>query len=197
LNFRNVKSVYTVCCIVLCLVLLAPALDIILPSPGSEKFSELWILGPGHKMEGYPYNIFPETDYHVFLGVSNQMGSLEYYLVRVKLANQSDSLPDKSAGIPSSLPTAYEYRLFVENNATLETDFSFSFNDISFEGNVGRISALTINGKAINVSKPVTRDASDNGFHYTIFFELWIYNSTISNFQFHDRSVGFRIVVNR
>ena len=196
MNFKRVKSVYIVCCILLCLLFLVPVLAVILPSPQSEKFSEFWILGPNHKMEGYPYDILPEAGYHVYLGVGNQMGGLEYYLVKVKLANQSDSLPDRSIGTPSNLPTIFEYRVFLEHNATWETDFSFSFSDISFEGNACIISTLKINGTSINVSKPVTRDAADNGFHYEIFFELWIYNSTISNFQFHNRSVGFRVLVN-
>jgi hypothetical protein len=190
-NSKHMKSVYAFSCIVLCVIFLMPTLAITLPALGDEKFSVLWLLGPAHMMEGYPHNVVQGENYQVFLGVANQMGELEYYLIRVKLANQSEPLPDNSAGTPSSLPDVYEYRLFLQNNATWEINFSFSLNGVSFEGNTSMISIFSIDGHVINVNKIAMRDAVDNGFHYELFFELWIYNSTSSTFQYHDRFVGF------
>jgi hypothetical protein len=192
-KFENARRVYIFICVVLCLILLLPTVAVTVPFPEGQRFSELWILGPTHMMEGYPFNVSIGANYHVFLGVGNHMGGLEYYSVRVKLRNQSEPMPDDSAGIPSGLPSVYEYRLFLQNNAIWETEFSFSFSGVSFEGNVGRISTIMIDGYPVNVNKITTQNEGDNGFRYELFFELWIYNSTISAFQFHDRSVGFWI----
>jgi hypothetical protein len=192
-NYTNMKNLYMLSCVVLCLVFLSPTLAVIVRLPEGEKFSELWVLGPTHQMENYPFYVSQGVTYHVFLGVGNKMGSLEYYSIRVKLRNQTEPMPDNSAGIPSELQTAYEYRIFLLSNATWETDFSFCLADASSNGNISRISTVLINGLSIDASKIGFKDERNNGFYYELFFELWIYNSTISAFQFHNRSVGFWI----
>jgi hypothetical protein len=190
-NFETVKLFYVFSCIVLCLVILSPTLLTIVPFPEGEKFSEIWLLGPTHMMEGYPFDVSPGAGHHVFLSVGNQMGGLEYYSLQVKLRNESEPMPDKLAGTPSGLPTVYDYRLFLRNNATWEKEFSFSFQDVAFEGNVCRISKILIEDHVVNVDKIALQNEGDKGFYYQVFFELWIYNATISAFQFHNRYVGF------
>ena len=196
MNFKNMKTLYVLSCVILCIIFLLPSLATIVHFPEGEKFSELWILGPAHQMGDFPFKVSQGVTYRVFLGVGNQMGSLEYYLIRVKLRNQTEPIPDNSAGIPSELPTIYEYRTFLLNNATWEAEFPFSLRDVSFKGNISRISTIFINGLPINVNKIGFIDENNNGFYYELFFELWIYNSAISAFQFHNRSVGFWINLN-
>ena len=191
MNFKKLRNVYVFSCIGLCLIFLSPTLAIIIPVPEGQEFSELWILGPTHIMGDYPFNVSIGSNYHVFLGVGNQMGRLEYYLVKVKLRNQSESMPDSSLGVPSELPATYEYQLFLRDNSTWETEFTFSLRDVSSKGSVGRISTIVINGYAFSIDKVATQDESDGGFYYELFFELWIYNATISDFQFHNRYAGF------
>jgi hypothetical protein len=190
-NFKKLRNVYVFSCIGLCLIFLSPTLAIIIPVPEGQEFSELWILGPTHIMGDYPFNVSIGSNYHVFLGVGNQMGRLEYYLVKVKLRNQSESMPDSSLGVPSELPATYEYQLFLRDNSTWETEFTFSLRDVSSEGSVGRISTIVINGYPLSVDKIATQDESDGGFYYELFFELWIYDATISGFRFHNRYAGF------
>ena len=191
MNFKKLRNVYVFSCIGLCLIFLSPTLAIIIPVPEGQEFSELWILGPTHIMGDYPFNVSIGSNYHVFLGVGNQMGRLEYYLVKVKLRNQSESMPDSSLGVPSELPATYEYQLFLRDNSTWETEFTFSLRDVSSKGSVGRISTIVINGYAFSIDKIATQDETDGGFYYELFFELWIYNATISDFQFHNRYAGF------
>ena len=191
MNFETVKLFYVFSCIALCLVILSPTLLTIVPFPEGEKFSEIWLLGPTHMMEGYPFDVSPGASHHVFLSVGNQMGDLECYSLQVKLRNESEPMPDKLAGTPSGLPTVYDYRLFLRNNATWEKEFSFSFQDVTFEGNVCRISKILIEDNVVNVDKIALQNEGDKGFYYQVFFELWIYNATISAFQFHNRYVGF------
>jgi hypothetical protein len=196
-NFKNVGRLYVFSCVALCLIFLSPTLAVIVPFPEGEKFSELWILGSTHIMEDYPFDVSPGVNYHVFLGVGNQMGELECYSVRVKLRNQSEPSPGSETGLPSSLEPIFEYRVFLINNSTWEKEFSFSFEAVSFEGNVSRVSRLSISGYDVNVSKVGVWDDANSGFYYQLFFELWIYNATVSGFQFHNRWVGFWLNMSR
>jgi hypothetical protein len=101
------------------------------------------------------------------------------------------------AGQPSTFKPAYEYRLFLRNNETWEEEFEFSLEDISFEENVGRVSRLSINGHDALVDKTVIWDEAKSGFYCQFLFELWIFNTTTSGFQFHDRSVWFWFNITR
>lgn len=197
MNFETLKFFYVFSCVALCLVIFSPTLLAIVSFPEGEKFSEMWILGPTYMLEGYPFAVSPGTSYHVVLGVGNQMGGLEYYSIRVKLRNESKPMPDHSVGTPSGLPTIYEYRLFLPNNATWEKDVSFSFREVSFEGNVCRVSKILIDDCVVNVDEIAVQDEGDRGFYYEVFFEMWIYNATSSAFQFHNRYVGFWVNMGR
>lgn len=197
MNLGNVKLLYVITCISLGLIILSPTLFAFFPAlPKEKNFSELWILGPNHMMEDYPSSVSLGVTYSVFLGVGNQMGRAEYYSIQLKIRNQSDPLPENSIGFLSSLPAVCEYRLFLQNDATWEKELSFALSDVSFERETSRISTIFIDGYPVDVDKIALLDEENNVFYYELFFELWIYNSTISTFQFHNRSVGFWINLN-
>jgi len=125
------------------------------------------------------------------LGVGNHMGGLEYYSVYVKFRNQSEPLPDSVNAVPSVLEPVFEYSVFLRDNATWEKEILFSFDGVSFKGNVSKVSRVLIDGYAVDVDKVAVWDEANTGFYYQLFFELWIYNVTTSSFQFHNRFVGF------
>jgi len=196
-NFGDLKLLYVLSCIALCLVILSPSLATVVSFPGGERFSELWILGQDHMAEGYPFSVSAGESYRVYLGVANHMGDLEYYSVYVKFRNQSEPLPDSVNAVPSVLEPVFEYRFFLRDNATWEKEVLFSFEGVSFEGNVSRVSRVLIDGYAVNVDKVAVWDEANTGFYYQLFFELWIYNVTTSSFQFHNRFVGFWLNITR
>lgn len=190
MNLENAKLFYIISCVFLGFVILAPALFAVAPLPGGESFSELWILGENHVLGSGTLNVLINTPYTVYLGVSNHMGSLEYYTVYVKLRSQAQAFQENGTPEPSSLESIFQYRLFLENNETWEKDFTFSFEKVSFEQNESRVSLLSINDNNVSVDTTGVRDESDGGFYYQLAFELWIYNSTTSAFQYHDRYVS-------
>jgi hypothetical protein len=196
-NFGNAKLVYVFSCVVLSLIILSPTLAEVVTFPSGEQFSELWILGPNRMAEGYPFNVSAGEAYKVYLGVGNHMGDLNYYRVYVKFRNQSEPLPNSTAGLPSPLEPVFEYNVFLRDNATWEKEFSFSFEGVSFEGNVSRVSKVLVGGYAVDVNKIAVWNETNNVFYYQLFFELWIYNATVSGFQFHNRWVGFRLNMSR
>jgi hypothetical protein len=196
-NFGDAKLVYAFSCVVLSLIILSPTLAMVIPFPSGEQFSELWILGPERMLEGYPFNVSEAESYKVYLGVGNQMGDLGYYRVYVKFRNESEPLPNSTAGVPSSLEPVFEYDVFLRNNETWEREVSFSFEDVSFEGDVCRVSKVLIGEYAVDVSKTAVWNETSNAFYYQLFFELWLYNATVSGFQFHNRWVGLWLNMSR
>jgi hypothetical protein len=196
-NLGDAKLVYAFSCVVLSLIILSPTLAMFIPFPSGEQFSELWILGPERMLEGYPFNVSPDESYKVYLGVGNQMGDLGYYRVYVKFRNESEPLPNSTAGVPSSLEPVFEYDVFLRNNETWEREVSFSFEDVSFEGDVCRVSKVLIGEYAVDVSKTAVWNETSNAFYYQLFFELWLYNATVSGFQFHNRWVGLWLNMSR
>ena len=118
------------------------------------------------------------------------MGALSYYKVIVKFRNEFELSPNRTAGFPSPLEPVFEYHVFLNNNETWENDFSFSFSDVSFEDDMCTVSNLMIGESSIDVRKTVEWNATSNAFHYQLLFELWIFNATVSDFQYHNRWVG-------
>jgi hypothetical protein len=173
---------------------LSPTLFSVVSFPSGERFSELYILGSDHMLENIPFNITANSFYTVYLGIGNHMGEAESYLVYVKLRNQTEPLPDSTAGLSSSLVPIFEYRLILNDDEIWEKEVSFSFDATSFDGNESsKVSALFINEYSVSVDKVALWNKEKNGFFYQLFFELWIYNSKTSLFEFHNRSVGFML----
>jgi len=63
-----------------------------------------------------------------------------------KFRNQTDALPNATAGTPSPLPQLYEYRFFVEDGKNWTSALEFSFYGVSFRGNESVVEGLNING---------------------------------------------------
>lgn len=193
MNIVDAKLVYAFFCVILGLIILWPTLTIVIPSPSEERFSELWLLGPNRTLDGYPFNVSPNEAYKVYLGVGNQMGNLRYYRVIVKLRNESEPLPNSTAGIPSPLEPIFEYNAFLRNNETWEKEFSFAFDGVMFGGDVCRVSNVLIDDYTVAVNKTAVWNATSSEFSFQLFFELWLYDATSSSFQFHNRRVGLRL----
>jgi len=169
------------------------AMFIRLPS-GSERFSELWLLGPGHKAEDYPFNVEVDKTYSVYVGVGNRLGYSAYYMVYVKFRNQTQPLPIDSNATPSALPTLYEFNFFVRYGEVWETLLNFRILDAELFSENGKnftsVNNLAINEIPSRVDSLSVWDEARNGFYYQLFFELWLYNMTTQSFQYHNRFVA-------
>lgn len=190
MNLNDYKIIFASVFLVLVLVGASPTLSMVISLPAGERFSELWLLGPGHLTEGYPFNVTEGASYSVFLGVANHMRGLEYYAIYVKLRNQTESFPNATLGIPSQLAPLYEYPAFLSDGETWEKNVTFSFSGVVFESNSCRVSYLSIDGFRFFVNKTVSWDAVNKGYYFELFFELWLYNAPQSQFVYHDRFVG-------
>jgi hypothetical protein len=190
LSLSNYRIVFVAVALMGVLVCCVPSVLLFAHSPGEQKFSELYVLGPGHMAEGYPFNVVAGVSYLVYVGVGNHMGSSMYYAVYVKFRNATESAPNATTGTPSDLPVLYEYRAFLSEGETWEAGLSFSFSDVLVDGNVSSsVGKIRLNDAVVDVGKTASWNIESNGFYYQLFAELWIYNPTSDGFDYHNRFI--------
>ena len=195
MNPQEYKVLFLVVISVLALLVASPALQRLLVYPQTEFFTELWLLGPEHKGENYPFNIRRNDNYDVFLGVGNHLGQCAYYVVEVKFRNESMSAPDSFDRTPSSLPSLFSMTVFVADKEVLERRLTFSF-DYGFDEAVSRVefNSMTLNGAALNLQGLTSEwNATTRRFYGNLIFELWIYNESTGVFGYHERFVDLKL----
>ena len=182
---------------ILVLLVASPALSRLLVLPRTEFFTELWILDSNHGAEDYPFNISRNHNYLVHLGVGNHLGYCAYYLAEVKLCIQPESYPNSltHTNTPSSLPPLFNATIFVSDEGDWEVPVTFSFD---YEQNETlsqvKIHSITLNDASLSIAgDEVAWDPVEGGFFSNLFFELWLYNSTLQTFQYHERFVNLRL----
>jgi hypothetical protein len=191
LRFQDYRSVFLGVSLISVLLATSPVLSVVVSlTNGSERFSELWLLGPDHMAENYPFNVHVGEQYSVYLGLGNHMGESKYYAVYVKFRNQTQPLPNATLSTPSALLALNELRAFVSDGGTWEKLVTFSFLDVSRFGNSSFVNRLVIDDRVVWVNSSAIWDSENKGFYYQLFFELWLYNATIQGFEFHNRFVG-------
>jgi hypothetical protein len=189
-NLEEYRTLFMVATLGLALVAASPALGVVLPEVGSERFSEFWLLGPNHMIGDYPSNVVSGEVYNVFLGVENHMGGSEYYRVYVKFGSGSEFLPDIDGGVPSVLSPLYEWQFFVGDGGVWESAVTFGFEDVVVEGDVLSVGGVVVDGEGFPVDVSVVWDSEKGGYFFVLFFELWCYDVEYDSFRFDDRFVG-------
>jgi uncharacterized membrane protein len=195
MNLQEYEVLFIVVISILALLVASPVLQRLLVYPQTEVFTEMWLLGPEHKAENYPFNITIGENYHVFLGIANHLEQCTYYLIQLKFRNQTQSAADSFNRTPSTLLPLYSITVFVADKEKLEIPISFSFNYVQNSYNETllqvRFLGMTFNDAVLNLNGyTAVWDAERSGFFGNLFFELWIYNSTVGALQYHERFTG-------
>ncbi len=193
MKLEGYKLVFVAVGLIGVLLIATPALAGAIRLPGGAKFSELYLLGPDQMAANYPFNIAVGQNYSVYVGVGNQLGSSAYYVLYVKLGNETDQMPNNTLGTPSSLPPLYEYRFSIQDSMNWESLLTFSVSNASIQGNNSQINTLQINGIAFNVDKPAMWDSNSTTFKYQLLFELWIYNDKSNSIEYNNRFVDLML----
>jgi hypothetical protein len=194
MNLQNYRVFFIAVTGILVLVVASPALSRLLVYPRTEFFTELWLLGPNHKAEDYPFNLTRNQNYSVFLGIGNRLGYCAYYIVEIKFRNQTQSAPNTFNHTPSSLPTLYNITAFVADEEIWETPLTFSF-DYKLNQTLSQIefNSLTLNNVRLDLRNYMaTWNSGAKGYFGYLFFELWIYNNSINDFLYHERFVSLK-----
>jgi hypothetical protein len=207
-NPKKYRTVFLVITLGLVLVAASPMFTTVVELPeNSNAFSELWLLGPEHTADDYPYNVTEGEAYNVFVCLGNQMTSSEYYKLYVKFGNNTQFNFDRSE--PSSLPHLYEFQAFVGDEGFWESPVSFGFQNVTLVDNVMvvdnvttvlpiqesmlSVDEVTINGIVFPVDATTSWDSADNGFIFRLSFELWHFDEALNDFSFHERVVDLRL----
>ncbi len=168
----------------------SPTVGLLIKPPSGEQFSELYVLGSSHMLEGIPFDIKAGVTYSVYLGIVNHMGSPYYYTSLVKFGNELQLLPNSTLGTPSPMPALYEYKSFISDGATWESPLTLQVNKLTFTDGTSKISDITINGIDFPVAQTSAWNPDKTGYYYTLLVELWIFNSTLGISQYHNRFVS-------
>jgi len=183
---------------ILTLLVASPFLSRVLVYPRTEFFTEFWILDADHKAENYPFNVTRNQNYIIYLGIGNRLGYCAYYMVQVKFLNwsQIELMPTRFGPIekrlPSSLPSLFNFTAFVADEQVYEIPITFSF-DYAWDQPPSKVelSSLRFNDTRLNMGGyKIYWNATRQEFRGFLFFELWLYNSSTANFQYHGRFVG-------
>ncbi len=190
MKLSDYKLVFVAVGLIGILLIASPTISTVLLLPEGEQFSKLYLLDREHMTNDYPFNVENGKEYLVYVGVGNHLIHTTYYVLQVKLGNQSDLLPNSTSTTPSPLQTLYEYRVFVAYNETWEATLAFNILEASFFGNQSSINKISINNVQFDVKKQSEWNDENTGFYYRLFIELWIFNPKLSSVQFHNRFVS-------
>jgi uncharacterized membrane protein len=175
------------------LLIASPAISGLVHLPGGAQFSELYLLGPQHLAQNYPFNVIEGQNYSVYVDASNQMSSSTYYLIETKLLNQTDLRPNDSNGKSSSAPPLYEYQFMIQNGKTWESSLNFSILDASISNLKSQVNTVQINGVSFNINKPSEWNSSTSTFGYQLLIELWTYNQSSNAILYDSRFVDLQL----
>jgi len=222
MNLDEFKVLLLVVTAVMALFVASPALQRLLVYPQTEFFTELWLLGPEHMAEGFPYNITNDQGYNVFLGVANHLGHAAYYSVQVKFRNSTQSAPDSFNRTYSSLPSLYELNMIVPDEESREVSLTFGFDyafqtvtrvvyrNVTVSGGPGTNATVQQVPENVAVQQVVFNtlrfndhrlslqgyssdwNSETRAFFGNLVFELWIYDDSVGSFQYHERYVDLK-----
>jgi hypothetical protein len=198
MNIREHRVLFMAVTGILALLVASPALSRLLVYPRTEFFTEMWLLGPNHKAEDYPFDVSSGQNYSVFLGIGNHLGYCAYYLVEVKFRNSTQSAPYDfgllSNRTPSSLLSLYNITAFVTDGGTWEMPLTFSFDYTGTTSSTVQMRSLTLNNVNLNMSgSTIAWNLTTRTFSGFLFFELWICNRTTGVFQYNQRDVSLTL----
>ena len=195
-NPKKYGTIFLILVFTLALLAASPALSRLLVYPRTEFFTEFWVLDSNHETENYPFNISSSQNYNLYLGVKNYLGYCAYYMIKVKFRNQTQPAPESFGSIekraPSSLPSLFNLTAFIADKDDYEIPLTFSF-DYTHNKPLSRVefSGLKLNDMWANMSDCIISwDKDKRAFRGFLFFELWLYNNAVNDFQYHGRFVG-------
>jgi hypothetical protein len=187
IRIEDFKVIFAAVGLIGILIFSIPSFGLLIALPSSEGFSQLYILGSGHTLRDLPAKIKTGVNYSIYIGIDNELGVSSYYTCFVKIKNETDSFPNSTTQTPSSLPVLYVHRQIIPSGGKWETCLNIQFDELAANGNTSLLSRLTINDLSISIDKQSIFNSQKGGYHYSLLFELWIFNSTTNANQYNNR----------
>ena len=184
---RNLQSLRSLLPVFLTFLILFEAAAYTATTPGPrESFFQLYVLGPnGMASDYYPNNsayITVGEPVTWYIGVSNQMGSMQFVDIRIKLGNQTIDPPNDTTASPSPAPLVAEFERFIQDNGTIEIPFVWKILNFTSQSGRPRLLQLQIDNATYSIqNSPMC--SSFSSCRLRLVFELWTWNVNISDFQ--------------
>jgi hypothetical protein len=187
MRLQQYKTLILITTVALSLLIASPSIQQALVYPKTDRLTEFYLFGPNHDAT-YPSNITQTQNNKLYLEITNHEGSAQVYQVQVKFRNQTQSAPNSFNHTKSSLPPLATLTVAVAENSTEEIPLDIAFQYIPSGYLQLEMQNITINGYGLTVnSTTIAWDAQKFGFYGNLFFELSIYNSTTSSYQYYER----------
>ncbi len=153
-----------------------------MPTPRQQLF-QLYVLQPRHLAAEYYPNNNPNIGANIpvtwYLGVTNNMGSVQLVSIRVELSNATIPSPnDKQLEPPA--PVITDFARFVQDNETWIVPFVWSVTNATSGDGSTRITGVRINGAAFQL----TNWSASKGYNFRMVFELWTWKIDDSAFEY-------------
>lgn len=146
-----------------------------------ENFFELGLLGKDMKAEGYFNNasvVSLDVPQQWNIYINNQMGTDQLVLIKVKVLNSTDPLPDDRQNVWSPVKTSYVTTLPLSANQSTYIPLKWSVHDIQHTNDYDAIRSITINNSKVDVYVR-SRDK-----RFCMVIELWVYDRVRQEFVF-------------
>ncbi|XHH09311.1 MAG: DUF1616 domain-containing protein [Candidatus Bathyarchaeia archaeon] len=187
--FQKYRALFFVVAAVLVLAVASPLIEQYASAPKTEPLTELSVLGPYHNAT-YPYNLTSGDIYPLYFTVSNQLGVPAQYKLEIKFRTQEQSGPDSFNHTQSSLPPLTDFTFKVENGKSVELQVNLAF-DYRVGSREANLNSIDVNETSIDMDNlPVPWDYEADAYLGNVFFELYLYNDSTGNYQYHQRYVS-------
>jgi uncharacterized membrane protein len=185
MSFLSSQNRRTLITVFITLLIICEMLAYVATTPRpQEQFFQLYVLGANHMAaDYYPNN---NTDISIgepvtwYLGVTDNMGSVQLVSVRVKMGNQTIKAPDDQNGTESPAPLVAEYMRVLQDNETWETPFVWTITDAVSTGNSTRLLTLEFDNETYKLQD----STASGGINFRLIFELWTLQVDTDTFQF-------------
>jgi hypothetical protein len=185
MSFISTQNRRTLIAVFITLIITFEVIAYIATTPRQQDhYFQLYLLGANHTVSDYyPGNnakLYASERITWYLGVSDNMGTVQFVSIRVKISNQSIPPPDDQQALGSPAPTIAEFVKFLQNNETWEVPFIWTISNITLSYGSAHIVILQIN----NETYQVPDWTANHGYNFRLIFELWTWQPYSNSFGF-------------
>jgi hypothetical protein len=182
------RSLHTTLTLLFVFLIIFETTAYIATTPKPQKgFFQLYALGAdGLATDYYPNNssfIQPGERVSWYIGVSNQMGKMQFVDIVVRLGNQSYTPPNDTTASPSNMFEVVDFQRFLQNNETWEVPFVWETLNVTTQNGYTSIIEMQIGNSTYAVQKSASCLIS-RPCNMRFIFELWTWDTDSDNFQY-------------
>lgn len=187
---RNLRKLIVVFVI---LIVLCESIAYVTTTPRPrEQFFQLYVLGVNHTTSHY----YPNDNTNIllgepvtwYLGVVNNMGTVQLVSIRAKISNETIKPPNDQQTVAAAAPVITDFARVLDDNETYEISFVWSISNATQSGKTMHILALQIDNETYTISDW----SASNGYNFRLIFELWTWQTDSNAFEYGWNTAGDR-----